>query len=69
MLKKVMIMIMEYIGGFEPLRFCAKTMRYMFIISYVTVATPALYNMGSAEIGCPVYELRTGQTCEDILKH
>lgn len=61
-------MMMDYVYSFEPLGFCVKTMRYMFIISYVTVAMPALYNIGSAEVGCPIYEFRTGQMCKDILK-
>ena len=65
--RKKVLMMMDYVESFEPAGFCIKTLRNIFIISYVTVVTPILYNIGSAEIGCPVYEFRTGQECKDIL--
>lgn len=60
-------MMMEYVQRFQPIGFCIKTARNIFIISYITLAAPALYNIGSAEIGCPIYEFRTGEVCQDIL--
>lgn len=42
--------------------------KQIFIIAYVLIVTPALYNLGSREIGCPIYEMRTGKECIDILE-
>ncbi len=41
--------------------------RMLVLFLFVMLALPALYNLGSSEIGCPVYELRTGETCYRIL--
>lgn len=44
-----------------------KGVKHTFVFLYLMVALPYFYNMGSSEIGCPIYESRTGNVCMDIL--
>ncbi len=41
--------------------------RLMVMFFFVMLALPYFYNLGSSEIGCPVYEWRTGEACYRIL--
>jgi hypothetical protein len=44
------------------------TTKTLLTVLYIWAALPVFYNLGSKYIGCPIYEIRTGQVCYDVLE-
>lgn len=57
----------ELIQQYDLLQALRKSVRFTFLVLYLMITLPYFYNLGSSVIGCPVYELRTGSVCFDIL--
>ncbi len=41
---------------------------FLILFIWCFAVLPACYNFGSAEFGCPLYEMRTGNSCFSILE-
>jgi hypothetical protein len=61
-------MIINSIPQFGLTYSIRRVFRFSFIVLYLMVVMPYFYNLGSSEIGCPIYEYRTGLDCSDILE-
>ncbi len=59
----------ELFQQYDLLKQFNRCIRTTFCVLYSIVALPYFYNLGSAEIGCAIYEVRTDSLCFDILGH